>query len=92
MEERQRMRKVSMTIPVRHHQYFSNVALERGVSKSQLFLDMIQSNYYTSRNEVTENAVGLMDAIHDLEGKCDDYLYERLRKAGEQLCQSLLIN
>lgn len=92
MKEQQKMRQVSMKIPLRQYQYFDNMASKKGISKSQLFSEMIRTECYISRKEVTTNTVELMDAIHDLEGKCDDYLYERVRKAGDRLCQSLLIN
>lgn len=92
MKEQQKMRQVSVKIPLRQYQYFNNMASEKGISKSQLFSEMIQTEYYISRKEVTTNTVELMDAIHDLDGKCDDYLYEKVREAGEKLCQSLLIN
>lgn len=92
MKEQQKMRQVSVKIPVRRYQYFEQLASEKGISKSQLFSDIIMTKSYISRKEVTTNTVELMDAIHDLDGKCDDYLYERVRKAGDRLCQSLLIN
>lgn len=92
MKEQQKMRQVSVKIPVQRYQYFDQLASEKGISKSQLFSDIIMTKSYISRKEVTTNTVELMDAIHDLDGKCDDYLYERVRKAGDRLCQSLLIN
>lgn len=92
MKEQQKMRQVSVKIPVGRYQYFDQLASEKGISKSQLFSDIIMTKCYISQKEVTTNTVELMDAIHDLDGKCDDYLYERVRKAGDRLCQSLLIN
>lgn len=92
MEERQKMRQVSVKIPMASYQYLDRMAFEKRKSKSQLISDMIAARRYADREEVTANTVELMDAIHDLEGKCDEYLYERVRKAGKRLCQSLLIN
>ena len=92
MKEQQKMRQVSVKIPVERYQYFDQLASEKGISKSQLFSDIIMTECYISRKEMTTNTVELMDAIHDLQGKCDDYLYEKVREVGEKLWRSLLIN
>lgn len=64
---------------------------ERKISQTKLIKEFIDANYYMSRPEIVQNSIHLMEAIDQLHGECDTVLWNNLKEAGENLCQSLLI-
>ncbi len=70
---------------------FCDVAAEKDISKSKLFSDMVFSNYIIDREQAAANLVELMDSVSELESVYGVQKVQRVRKAGERICQSLLI-
>lgn len=84
--------KITIRLSGWHAVSFCQMKEQYGKNSSELVRGMIDAGYYINRQEVTANAVRLMDSIHRLEGVCDRNNYERVKKAGEDVCRSLLIN
>jgi len=81
----------SLKVRDRAWKQFEDTATKRDISKSRLFSNMVYSSCCIDRQDTANKVVDLMDCICALEEECDTKRYERLRKAGERLCQSLLI-
>lgn len=84
--------KITIRLSGWHAVRFDQMKEQYGKNSSELVRGMIDAGYYINRQEVTANAVRLMDSIHGLAGICDRDTYEKIKKAGEDLCQSLLMN
>jgi hypothetical protein len=91
MNEEQKTISVSLKVNRRTWELFSETASERGVSKSRLFSDMVYKNCWIDQREVTEKAVTCMECFKRLSGNGDPESAKEAGKAGEELCQSLLI-
>lgn len=66
------------------------LAEERKLSQTELVKGFIDANYYMSRPEIVKNSVNLMEAIEAVREQCDSESWNNLKKAGTELCQSLL--
>lgn len=91
MSSERKSRTVSLKVYESAWTQFSSTADERGISKSKLFSDMVFTNYYIDREGTAGNLVELMDGIYELEMKYGVEEVQRIREAGEKICQSLLI-
>lgn len=91
MKEQKGIKAVTMKVNVEMWERFCETATKREKSKSGLFSDMVYTDYCIDRQEVAKNMVNLMDCVNNLDGVCDSALFNNLKKAGEDLCQSLLI-
>ena len=91
MNEEQKTISVSLKVHRRTWEMFSETASERGVSKSRLFGDMVYKNCWIDRRDVTEKAVICMEHFKRLAENGDLESAKAAGKAGEELCQSLLI-
>ena len=91
MNEEQKTITVSLKVNRRTWELFSKTASERGVSKSRLFSDMVYKDCWIDRREVTGKAVTCMECFRQLAENGDLESAKAAGKAGEELCQSLLI-
>jgi hypothetical protein len=73
------------------YKQLDSLCKRHGKNKTCMIRGLIDGADYRSREEVTANSVELMRAIADLNGYCDSELYGNVKKAGEELCRSLLI-
>ena len=85
-------KRLTVQLDQKLHEKLERRCREEGVKKSELVKGLIDAGDYISRKEVIKNTVILMDNIQKLEGECPDELHSQLRKSGEELCRSLLIN
>lgn len=91
MSDEQKTITVSLKVNKKTWGLFSDKASELGISKSQLFNNMVYMNCWISRQEVTEKAVNCMECCKRLTENFDLELAKEVRKASEDLCQLLLI-
>ena len=85
-------KRLTVQLDQKHYEKLERRCSEEGVKKSELIRGLVDAGDYISRKEVIKNTVILMDNIQKLEGECPEELYSQLRKSGEDLCRSLLIN
>lgn len=91
MSSERKSRTVSLKVYESVWEQFRSAAEERGISKSKLFSDLVFANCYIDREKTAGNLVELMNSVHEMEMKYGVEEVQRIREAGEKICQSLLI-
>ncbi len=91
MRNEPKTKTISIKVTEKAYKQFCDTVKERGISKSQNFSNMVYSSCYIDKQRIAMETVNLMECISALDGKCDPKLYTNLRRAGERVCQSLLI-
>ena len=90
---KEKSKTVTVKLNENYYSRFMAMAENFNGKKTNTVKALIDGQTYISRPEVAANAVMLTNAINALAGEnCDLALYKELRKAGEELCRSLLTN
>lgn len=84
----------SVTVKLNEDYYRKLVAIAEDMdgNKTDAVKALIDGEVYINRSDLTADVVRLMNAISMVGEGCNSETYAQLRKAGEEVCRSLLIN